>query len=580
MSVLLHGICAAKGIAMGRISVVDRGQLEVSEYLLDGDAVESEIARLFRAVELARQQLKDVRRRIPRGTTADIAAFIDTHLLMLKNSALTTVPASLIRQRRCNAEWALKIQRDELVSVFEEMDDPYLSTRKDDVDHVVTRVQRILLKHDRAPGEPLGSLLSGQVVVAHDLTPADVVLLQHQGVAGFITEYGGPTSHTAILARSLRMPSLVGLHQVRSYVKDDDRVIIDGRAGVLLVEPDERAVAYYRGLQERILHHHEARQRLRGAPARTADGNDIGLHANIELPTDVDAVKMVGADGIGLYRTEFLFMNRDTPPDEEEQYAAYAAVVRALDGAPVTIRSLDLGADKPGRYGTRAGALCPNPALGLRAVRLCLREPQLFYPQLRAILRTAALGPVRMMVPMISTLQEVAQVRQMLDSAARDLARQGVPFRRDIPLGAMVEVPAAALCADLFARRLDFLSIGTNDLIQYAMAIDRVDDEVNYLYDPLHPAVLRLVAATIQAGHDHAIPVSMCGEMAGNSRYTRLLLGMGLRELSVPPNVLLEIKQVIGETDSRELSAATARLMASDLPAERAELLAALNSMR
>lgn len=577
MSLMLHGICAAKGVAIGRVSFVDRDQLEVSEYLLDSDAVEREVERLYRAVELAREQLREVRARIPRSTTADITSFIDTHLLMLQDSALTTVPASLVRQRRCNAEWALKIQRDELVSVFEEMDDPYLRTRKDDVDHVVSRVQRILLRHDRLPGELTGSLLSGQVVVARDLAPADVVLLQHQGVAGFVTEYGGPTSHAAILARSLRMPSLVGLHQVRSYVRDDDRVVIDGRAGVLIVDPDERGIAYYRELQEHIRRHHRARQRLRDAPARTADGVDMALQANIELPTDVDAVRRVGAAGIGLYRTEFLFMNREALPDEEEQYAAYAAVVEALGGAPVTIRTLDMGADKPGQQSSRGGALCANPALGLRAVRLCLREPELFRPQLRAILRAAARGPVRVMVPMVSTLQEVAQVRQMIADCARELARAGVPHRHGIPVGAMVEVPAAALCADLFAARLDFLSIGTNDLIQYAMAIDRGDDEVNYLYDPLHPAVLRLVEATIRAGRERGIPVSMCGEMAANSRYTRLLLGMGLRELSVPPNVLLEIKQVISETDTRALEPLTGQLLAADAAAERAELLASLN---
>ncbi len=575
---LLQGLCASKGVAIGRLYVVDRAQLEVTEYHIPKARVEQEVERLYAALEQARAQLREVRARIPQTTTADITSFIDTHLLMLQDSALTRVPEAIIRERQVNAEWAMKLQRDELVAVFEAMDDAYLRTRRDDVDHVVSRIQRILLRLDHKHDDHLGNLFAGQVVLAHDLTPADVVLLHHQGIAGFITEYGGPTSHAAILARSLRMPSLVGMHQARTYLRDDDLVILDGRAGVLITDPDERAVAYYRGLQERIEAHHAARHQLRDRPTRTRDGRKVTLHANIELPDDVVAVRRVGAEGVGLYRTEFLFMNRERMPDEEEQVAAYSAVVLALEGAPVTIRTLDVGADKTLQpaAGT-SGPVCSNPALGLRAVRLCLREPALFLTQLRAILRAAVHGQVRLMIPMLSSLHEVFQVRQMVDTARRSLRRDGLPCAEEVPIGAMVEVPATALCADLFAPHLDFLSIGTNDLIQYAIAIDRVDDEVNYLYDPLHPAVLRLVAATIRAGQGAGIPVSMCGEMAGNSSYTRLLLGMGLREFSVPPNALLEIKQVINESDTAALGPLAERFLEFPDPLAVGAMLADIN---
>lgn len=556
MSVLLRGICAAKGVAMGRLYVADRSQLEVTERLVAPHQVEAEVARLFAGVEAARRQLQAVKQRIPTDTSADIASFIDTHLLMLQDSALTTVPAHIIRERGCNAEWALKVQRDDLVRVFEAMDDGYLRTRKDDVEHVVARIQHALLEEgdgDRMVGE---DALAGHVVLARDLSPAELVLLNHQGVVGIITEFGGPTSHSAILARSLRLPSLVGLHQAHAYLKDDDTVIVDGREGVVIIAPDARTIDYYQGLKENIYAHHKRRERLRDKPVVTRDGHAIRLHANIELPEDVVAVRQVNAAGVGLYRTEFLFMNRVTPPDEEEQVEAYASVVLALDGAPVTIRTLDVGADKScdSVRGSRE-SVCINPALGLRAVRLCLRETGIFLTQLRAILRAAALGEVRLMVPMVSTVAEVHQVRQLVEMARQSLQQDGLEHAAGIPIGAMVEVPAIALAADLFAPHLDFLSIGTNDLIQYTLAIDRLDDEVNYLYDPLHPAVLRLIDTILQAGAAAGIPVSMCGEMAGNSSYTRLLLGLGLREFSVPPNALLEIKQAINENDVQDVAA-------------------------
>ena len=579
MTLTLQGIGACKGIAMGRVHVVERGQVEVSERSITGRQVRGEVKRFRDALSEARRQLRAIKERIPSEAGADIAAFIDTHLLMLEDSALTRTPVEIIGERRCNAEWALKTQRDMLASVFEAMDDSYLRTRKDDIDHVVNRVLRILLKRDRPFSEGPGARsLRGRIVFGDDLTPADTVLIQHQGVAGFMTEFGGPNSHTAILARSLGIPAVVGLHAARAYLRDDEMVVVDGRQGVVLVDPTRALINHYRALQRQIAHHHVARRKLRKAPVVSADGEGIGLLANVELPNDIANAVELGAEGVGLYRTEYLFMNRAQLPEEDEQYETYAGVVKALRGAPVTIRTLDLGADKQ-VDGARPGApSAMNPALGLRAVRLCLREPALFRPQLRAILRASVHGPVRMMVPMISSLQEVVQVKHLLAECGRELAREGKRFDASIPLGAMIEVPAAAICADLFARHLDFLSIGTNDLIQYTVAIDRLDDEVAYLYDPLHPAVLRLVLNTIRAGQKAGVPVAMCGEMAGDSRYTRLLLGLGLKEFSVHPNALLEVKQIINSSHISQIRKLTSRIMRASKAATRLELVDRINA--
>ncbi len=575
----ITGVSASKGIAIGRVHIVDRGQFEISESSIKPERVKNEIARFHRALRSARGELKAVKDRIPRDTATELSAFIDTHLLMLDDSALTNAPVKLMRERHCNAEWALKVQRDALVAVFEAMDDPYLRTRKDDIDHVVNRIQRILLKRNKPARGRQAQPLSDRIVFADDLTPADTVLMQHQGVLAFLTEFGGPNSHTSILARSLRIPAVVGLHSARAYLRDDELVIIDGQRGVVIVDPDPTTIRHFERRRREIDRQVIARKRLRKSPAVTSDGEAIELQANVELPSDMAAAAQVGAAGIGLYRTEYLYMNREEPPDEEEQYRAYLKMVNALKGAPVTIRTLDLGADKQ-VDGSRPGApVSSNPALGLRAVRLCLKEQALFRPQLRAILRASARNPVRMMVPMLSNIQELVQVLQLIKECQRELKAEGKAFDPKMPVGAMIEVPAAAVCADLFARRLDFLSIGTNDLIQYTIAIDRIDDEVSYLYDPLHPAVLRLIQMTINAGKKAGIPVAMCGEMAGDARYTRLLLGLGLKEFSVHPNALLEVKQAINETHIGETRKLAQRVMRAVRSTTRDSLIEELNHL-
>lgn len=565
MTLSLHGMGVSRGIAIGRVHIIERGRLDIPEYHIEKDQVETETRRLVDAVSLAKQQLRAIRDHIPAATSPDIAPFIDTHLLMLDDAVLTQEPLRLIKSAAHNAEWALQLQRDALMHVFDEMEDPYLRTRKDDVDHVVNRIQRILLKQKPLRHEEPDSRLSGYVLIADDLTPADTVLMQLHGILAFVTEYGGPTSHTAILARSLVIPAIVGLHEAGRIAREDDMVIVDGNTGVMLVDPDEHSLRYYRKRQQEDRKYYAGLIRLKETPAKTLDDVPVRLHANVELPQDFEIVRQVGASGVGLYRTEFLYMNRETPPEEEEHYETYLSVLDTMAGLPLTIRTVDLGADKQvdgGRQG--GGSVQANPALGLRAVRLCLKEPALFRPQLRAILRASAHGNIRLMIPMLSNMQETAQVLEMIDEIKMELGNQGVEFDEDIPVGAMIEVPAAAICADIFAGQLDFLSIGTNDLIQYTIAIDRVDDEVSYLYEPLHPAVLRLIRMTIDAGDRANIPVAMCGEMAGDIKFTQLLLGLGLREFSVHPTYLLEVKKNILESNLDRLSGiADAALQAS-----------------
>lgn len=542
MSLALSGIGVSRGIAIGKAHIILRGTVEVLESAIPEPLVEDEVVRFLKAVNCARQQLEDIRGRLPENTRVDIAGFIDTHLLMLDDATLVTTPVDLIREHGCNAEWALKLQRDAVVDVFEQIDDAYLRTRRDDVDHVINRLQRILLDDEQDDAYNAGVPLDNAIVLAYDLTPAETVLLEHQGISAFATECGGPLSHTAILARSMQIPALVGTHGLRRYIRDGETVILDGLQGILIAGTDERVLDHYRNRQQLEQQRQLELTRLTDTPAITRDGKSITLMANIELPEDIDAVSRESASGVGLYRTEFLFMNRSAPPDEEEQYDCYVSVIEALRGKPLTIRTLDMGADKPVDGSSRS---CSNPALGLRAIRLCLKDHSLFKPQLRAILRASAHGPVRLMVPMLSNTQELHQVLSLINDTRNALQRESLAFSPDVKIGAMIEVPAAALSASEFASHMDFLSIGTNDLIQYTLAIDRIDDEVNYLYDPLHPAVLKLIKMTIDAGAAAGIPVSMCGEMAGDTRYTRLLLGMGLNEFSMHHTALQEVKRVI-----------------------------------
>ena len=561
MPLALHGIGVSTGCAIGELCLLERHQPEIPEYAVPPHRIEDEVQRFRQGLAAARQQLQEFRHRIPATVSAEVTAFIDTHLLMLEDSAFTKGPEQWIRTRHCNAEWALKLQRDALVEVFEAMDDPYLRTRKDDVEHVVRRILRLLAAKDRSGGELIPSHSKGRIIVADDLTPAETILMQHQGATALVTEHGGPLSHTAILARSLGIPAIVGVRHARLYLKDRELAVVDGQAGVLLAGLNETLLQHYRQKQQRQERQQQDLIRLKAQPAITRDQINVVLDANIELPEDVEAARHADAAGVGLYRTEFLFMNRATLPDEEEHLAAYRHVLKTLKGLPITIRTADLGADKQVDGGRSSGAMANNPALGLRGIRLCLRNLELFRPQLRAILRASAFGKVRMLIPMLSNAQELSQVLRLVAEAKQELQEEGRQFDSRLPVGAMVEVPAVAVCAAHFARQVDFLSIGTNDLIQYTLATDRLDDEVNYLYDPLHPAVLQLIYMTIRAGQKAGIPVSMCGEMAGDIRYTKLLLGLGLTHFSMRPASLWEVKRVVRESNLFELSVLAKRLL-------------------
>ena len=554
MTISIQGISVSRGIAIGEVHCIKHDQINAPEYVIKKQEVNNEISRFNDAIKNACNELRAIRDHIPSSTSKNISEFINTHLLMLEDNALTEEPKRIIKDNLYNAEWALKLQRNALVNVFDEMDDAYLSTRKDDVDHVVNRILRILLKQKPLLEEIPNEHLKNKIMVADDLTPADTVLMQHYGIAAFATEFGGSTSHTAILARNLQIPAVVGLHNAKRLIKNDDIAIIDGGSGIILINPNKNILDYYRKKQKEVKEYYSSLEKIKDAPAKSIDGIPIKLMANIELPEDFETVRDVGASGVGLYRTEFLYMNRKDPPNEEEHFETYLDVIKALQGLPLTIRTVDLGADKEvDGVGRQASHIRSNPALGLRAVRLCLKEPEFFRPQLRAILRASKYGPIRIMIPMLTNTQEMQQTLFIIDELKAELERKSIEFDSNIKIGGMIEVPASAICADIFANKLDFLSIGTNDLIQYTMAIDRVNDEVNYLYDPLHPAVLRLIRTTIIAGQKANIPISMCGEMAGEKEYTRLLLGLGLREFSMHPATLLEVKEIINKTNISEL---------------------------
>ena len=575
MSLLLSGTGVSKGIAIGQAYVLYRELPEVPEYQIAPKDVRREISRYKQALKQAQRHLNAIRKKIALNTPEDIVVFIDTHLLMMDDPILKDGVVQLIKQLKCNAESALQKQCDRLVAVFDEMDAAYLRTRKDDVQHVVHRIQRCLASQVEEVLD--GDYLRGRIIVADDLTPADTLLMQHQKIAGFVTEYGGPLSHTAILSRSLGIPAVVGVHSTRRLIQADEWLVIDGDQGMVIADPDQRTLKYFRTLRRTEKERRANLSKLKNRPPITEDGCSITLHGNIDRPEDVRLLRQVEHTGVGLYRTEVLFLEKNGHPSEEEQFQAYRRVVRALRNNPLTIRTIDLGADKELEDTPAHGPLAHNPALGLRAIRRCLKEPELFLQQLRAILRVSSFGPVRMMLPMLTCVTELEQVLQLIEQAKNDLQQRRIKFDPDIKIGAMIEVPAAALSAKGFAQRLDFLSIGTNDLIQYTLAIDRIDDEVSYLYNPLHPSVLQLIDMTLKAGEQAGIPVSMCGEMASDPLYTRLLLGMGLQYFSVQTNTLQEIKEIILQSDVSRLKKRVRGILKCSTPPEVERRVALLN---
>ncbi len=577
MTTALTGIGVTRGLVIGRAHIFHSIQPEVIEYAIPSQFLDEEVLRYHRALKKAEQELNSIREHIPDSAPAEVAAFIDTHLLMLADSALSKVPVDYIREHQCNAEWALKYQRDALVTVFDEMEDPYLRTRRDDVDHVVNRVQRLLSDPDTTGFTETETPLAGRVIIAEDVTPAETILFKSQGVVGFVSEHGGVNSHTAILARSLGLPAIVGVRNLRRYIYHNETIALDSERGMVLANCDDALLQHIESRQKIAARQLARLESMRDRTAVTLDGISVKLLANVETDDDITLMHSAGSDGVGLYRTEMVYLMANGVPAEEEQYVVYRRIVEKANGVPVTIRTIDLGADKQVDGVGRGGPMATNPALGLRAIRLCLKDPSLFYPQLRAILRASVYGKLRIMLPMLTNIEEMLQAMQFIDDVKRELRADNIPFDDDVPIGGMVEVPAAALDADAFMRHLDFLSIGTNDLIQYTLAADRLDEDVNHLYKPGHPAVLKLINMTIKAGLKANKPVTMCGEMAGDIRYVRLLLGMGLRMFSMNPRACLDVRRIVVNSSASELSALMHSVHRASTSNEIEELLDRIN---
>ena len=556
----IHGTGIGGGIVIGRARVLESRRFDVARYHVPAAALQSEVDRLDAALKAVKVELRSLSSHLPEDAPAEARALIDVHAMILDDPMLCEAARGQISEHCWNAEWAVAAQADELAHQFDEFEDPYLRERGRDVQQVADRVLKVL---SGTAGQPLGA---GEpaIFVAADIAPGDMLALK--SALGFAIDLGGTTSHTAILARSMNVPAVVGLDCASELIEDNEWLILDGDAGLVIVAPDETVLAEYQRRQVASRLERERLKSLIHVPARTLDGRSVELHANIELPEEAEQAREAGASGIGLFRSEFLFLGRRVPPGEDEQYEAYRSAVLAMRGCPVTIRTLDVGADKA--LDPSDVASITNPAMGRRAIRYCLAEPEMFLTQLRAILRASAHGPVRLLIPMLVHGHEIDQALRLIAQARERLRERRQPFDDRMPVGGMIEVPAAALSVGLFLRRLDFLSIGTNDLIQYTLAIDRADHSVASLYDPFHPSVLRLVAMTIGAARRAGKPVAVCGELAGDHTATRLLLGMGLEEFSMHPASLLMVKREILLADVGRLRARVARLLNSDDPAK------------
>ncbi|MFZ4288346.1 phosphoenolpyruvate--protein phosphotransferase [Variovorax sp. HJSM1_2] len=578
MTFSVHGLPVARGIAIGRAVLVASSRVDVAHYFIESDQVAAEIDRVRMGRNAVVDEIQRLQQDMPKDAPHELTALLDVHLMLLEDETLTLGVKHWITDRLYNAEWALTTQLEIIARQFDEMEDEYLRERKADLEQVVERILRYM-KGVASPVSPPSRAREAQrqqdlllddtvdvplVLIAHDLSPADMLQFKQSVFAGFVTDVGGKTSHTAIVARSLDIPAVVGARNASQLVRQDDWVIIDGDAGVVIVDPSAIILAEYGFKQRQVQLERQRLTRLLHTPATTLDGQKVELLANIELPEDADEAVKAGAVGVGLFRSEFLFMGRKALPDEEEQYKAYRRAVEGMKGLPVTIRTVDVGADKPLEKGLKEDAHL-NPALGLRAIRWSLADPAMFRTQLRAILRAAAHGPVNLLIPMLAHGSEIRQTLSLLDFARVELDNRGIPYG-DLKVGAMIEIPAAALSVKMFLRYFDFLSIGTNDLIQYTLAIDRADESVAHLYDPLHPAVLMLLASTIAECRAQGKGVSVCGEMAGDVAMTRLLLGLGLRSFSMHPTQILAVKQEVLRADAVRLTTWSEEVLAADDP--------------
>ena len=583
MTFALHGIPVSKGIAIGKAVLISHAALEVSHYLIEAGKEEFEAQKLLDAFEQVRLELEQLRRGLPKDAPQEMAAFLDVHGMILADPALAEKPIKLIRTQRLNAAWALTTELNDLLEQFADIEDAYLKERANDIRQVAERVIKALNAQKKDPLNdadflPTSDIGVESIIVAHDIAPHDMLRFKEHAFTGFVTDLGGKTSHTAIVARSMEIPAVVGVRHASEMIRHGDWLVLDGDRGVVVVAPDEQLLAEYRKLQTQVLKEARKLQQLKHAKTETADRVEIELFANIELPEDaIQAVKL-GAVGVGLFRSEFLFMDRKQAlPDEEQQYQEYRRVVDLMHGLPVNIRTIDVGADKALGGGGDISQTGTSP-LGLRAIRWSLTEPEIFLTQLRAILRASAHGQARIMIPMLAHAKEIDETFRLIEKAKQQLHQRGKAFNPNIQVGAMIEIPAAALVLPLFINRFDFLSIGTNDLIQYTLAIDRADHAVAHLYDPLHPAILNLLANIIEQAKRANVPVAVCGEMAGDPALTKLLLALGLTDFSMHFSQLLLVKREILQANVGLLKARVARVLKAYEPEEQAKALERLLS--
>jgi len=583
MTFALHGIPVSKGIAIGKAVLISRAALEVSHYLVEAGKEESEVQKLLDAFDQVRFELEQLRQGLPKEAPQEMAAFLDVHGMILADPALTEKPMKLIRTQRMNAAWALTTELNDLLEQFAEIEDPYLKERANDIRQVAERVIKALNAQkkdslDHSDSFSPTDVDADSIIVAHDIAPHDMLRFKEHAFTGFVTDLGGKTSHTAIVARSMEIPAVVGVRHASEMIRHGDWLILDGEQGVVVVAPGEQLLAEYRKLQTQGLKEVRKLQQLKHARTETLDRVDIELFANIELPEDAIQALKLGAVGVGLFRSEFLFMDRNQAlPDEDQQYQEYRRVVDLMHGLPVNIRTIDVGADKALGAGVDVSQTGTSP-LGLRAIRWSLTEPEIFLTQLRAILRASAHGQARIMIPMLAHAKEIDETFRLIEKAKQQLDQRGQAFNPNIQVGAMIEIPAAALVLPLFINRFDFLSIGTNDLIQYTLAIDRADHAVAHLYDPLHPAILNLLANIIDQAKRANVPIAVCGEMAGDPALTKLLLALGLTDFSMHFSQLLLVKREILKANVGMLKARIPRVLKAYEPEAQAKALERLFS--
>ena len=583
MTFSLHGIPVSKGIAIGKAVLISRAALEVSHYLVEPGKEEAEAQKLLDAFDQVRQELEQLRLGLPKDAPQEMAAFLDVHGMILADPALAEKPIHLIRTQRLNAAWALTTELNDLLEQFAEIEDLYLKERANDIRQVAERVIKALNSQKKDSLENAALLSPSDVgvesiIVAHDIAPHDMLRFKEHAFTGFVTDLGGKTSHTAIVARSMEIPAVVGVRHASEMIRHGDWLVLDGERGVVVVAPDEQLLAEYRKLQVQATKEARKLQQLKHSRTATADGVDIELFANIELPEDANQAVALGAVGVGLFRSEFLFMDRNQAmPNEDQQFEEYRRVVDLMHGLPINIRTIDVGADKALGGGSDVTQTGTSP-LGLRAIRWSLTEPEIFLTQLRAILRASAYGQARIMIPMLAHAKEIDETFRLIEKAKQQLHQRGQAFNPNIQVGAMIEIPAAALVLPLFINRFDFLSIGTNDLIQYTLAIDRADHAVAHLYDPLHPAILLLLDSIISQAKRANVPIAVCGEMAGDPTLTKLLLALGLTDFSMHFSQLLLVKRELMQANVGLLKARISRVLKAYEPEDQAKALERLLS--